>query len=68
MIAPLLLRWAQRRGNLSFGGMGAGGAGGFGFSYAGGNGSSSGSAPDIIDGEAEVVETDPEKQIPPSRD
>ncbi len=69
LIAPLLLRWAQRRGNLSFGGMGGGGgAGGFGFSYAGGNGSSSGSAPDIIDGEAEVVETDPEKQIPPSRD
>ena len=42
LIAPLLLRWAQRRGNLSFGGMGAGGSGGFGFSYAGGNGSSSG--------------------------
>ena len=68
LIAPLLLAWAQRRGNLSFAGMGGGGSGGFGFSYAGGNGRTSGSAPDIIDGEAEVVETDPEKQIPPSRD
>jgi len=68
LIAPLLLRWAQRRGNLFFGGVGGGGSGGFGFSNAGGNGSSSGSAPDIIDGEAGVVETDPEKQIPPSRD
>ena len=48
--------------------MGGGGSGGFGFSYAGGNGRTSGSAPDIIDGEAKVVETDPEKQIPPSRD
>ncbi|MEC8039075.1 MAG: FxsA family protein, partial [Pseudomonadota bacterium] len=27
LIAPLLLRWAQRRGNLSFAGMGGGGSG-----------------------------------------
>ncbi|MEC7141518.1 MAG: FxsA family protein [Pseudomonadota bacterium] len=68
-IAPLRLRWAQRRGNLSFAGMGGGGSGGFGFSHAGGNDNGrGGSAPNIIDGEAEVVETDPEKQIPPSRD
>jgi UPF0716 protein FxsA len=68
LIAPLLLRWAQRRGNLSFAGMGGGGSGGYGFSHASGNNGSRGSAPDIIDGEAEVVETDPERQIPPSRD
>ena len=68
LIAPLLLRWAQRRGNLSFAGMGGSGSGGYGFSYASGNDGGRGSAPDIIDGEAEVVETDPEKQIPPSRD
>ncbi len=66
LIAPALLRWAQQRGNLSFNAM-------WGAGVRGGGGGSPGSAdrtrtPDIIDGEAEVIETDPKKQIPPSRD
>ena len=60
-LAPRLLRWAQNRGSVSFGGMGAGmGAGGF-ASYGGFSGADTGPAshtPSVIEGEAEVIEPD----------
>ena len=72
-LAPRLLRWAQSRGSVSFGGMGAGmgagmEAGGF-ASYGGFSGADTGAftgadtgpashTPSMIEGEAEVIEPD----------
>ncbi|MGA0234725.1 MAG: FxsA family protein [Alphaproteobacteria bacterium] len=58
-LAPRLLRWAQSRGSVSFGGMGAGMSGGFasyGFSSADQGPTAHG--PIVIEGEAEVIEPD----------
>ena len=55
LLAPRLLKWAQGRGSVSFGGASPGG---FGFAYGGGDSgfSSTSSTPDIIEGEAEIIE------------
>ena len=58
-LAPRLLKWAQSRGSVSFGGMGAGMSGGFasyGFSSADQGPTAHG--PTVIEGEAEVIEPD----------
>ena len=58
-LAPRLLKWAQSRGSVSFGGMGAGMSGGFasyGFSSADQGPAAHG--PTVIEGEAEVIEPD----------
>lgn len=62
LLAPRLLKWAQNRGSVSFGGLGGSG---FGFSYGAGAGGTApgGHAPDIIDGEAEVIEPGPDPEI-----
>jgi len=58
-LAPRLLKWAQSRGSVSFGGMGAGMSGGFasyGFSSADQGPTAHG--PTVIEGKAEVIEPD----------
>jgi UPF0716 protein FxsA len=62
MLAPRLLKWAQGRGSVSFGGASPAG---FGFAYGGAESgfSSTGGAPDIIEGEAEIIEPGQEPNL-----
>lgn len=58
-LAPRLLNWAQSRGSVSFGGMGAAGGGGFAsYGFSSDDPGFSAQGPSVIEGEAEVIYPD----------